>query len=208
MPTTESTTTPGDDNQQQHPIPPTTTPAGWPRWAVTALAWLRTCTTTVQRFVLTDPGGAARLLGTAIGTLITGILLIGALDKTLVWVSDGHPARDLAATVPAVRIVTDPIGHWLAVHTAGLPLPVPAAAWLWGGLGLVLFYCAVYQHRAARLLWLGYGAATAAMVWSGTDTAAHRPVSVGLAAVAWSALALLALRGRPHAVRPGTSDQD
>ncbi|RSN05947.1 hypothetical protein DMC63_37685 [Streptomyces sp. WAC 05977] len=189
------TTATVDDDTRQGPIPPSRKP-GWPTWAVHALARLTTARKDVQRFVMADPVGAATLLGTVVCGVLTFLLVLSTLAKIFEWLVSGHPVQDLAQQLPAVRIVTDPIGHWMAMHTAGLPLTAQAAAWLWGGTGFLLFYAACYRHLGAQLLWPIYGAATAAMAWSGTATADHRPVVVGLLAIAWSALSLLALRGR------------
>lgn len=169
---------------------------GWPRWTVTALAWLTKTTTNVRRFVATDPAGAASLAGTALGVTLTVLLVFSALVKVLRWLVDGHPAQDIATALPALRIATDPIGHWLATHTVGLPITTQAAAWTWGVTGFLLFYSATCRHLGAQLLWPAYGAATAAMAWFGTATTAHRPVAVGLIAIVWSVLSLLALRAR------------
>lgn len=189
-----STTTVTDDVQQ-----PTTQPTGkpgWPAWAVKTLARLTKTRTDVQRFVTADPSGAASLVGTAIGVVLTAVLAFSALGNVLKWLTSGHVVHDVAMQLPAVHIVTDPIGHWLAAHTAGLPLTAPIAAWAWGMTGFALFFAACWRHLGAQLMWPLYGAATAAMAWSGTATAAHRPVVVGLLAIAWSVLSLLALRGR------------
>ena len=116
----------------------------------------------------------------------------GAFGDSEARTYSGHVAEGV------VRIVTDPIGHWLVVHTAGLPLTMPTAAGIWGVTGFVLFYAASCYHLGAQLLWPVYGAATAAMAWSGTDVSEYRPVAVGLIAIAWSVLSLLALRGRRY----------
>jgi hypothetical protein len=191
----DTTTTVSDADAQQPPTQPSGKP-GWPRWTITALAWLTKTTTNVRRFVATDPAGAASLVGTAIGGTLTVLLVFNALIKVVRWLVAGHPAQDIATAVPALRIATEPIGHWLAAHTAGLPITTQAAAWTWGVTGFLLFYSATCRHLGAQLLWPVYGAATAAMAWFGTDTTAHRPVAIGLIAVAWSGLSLLALRGR------------
>jgi hypothetical protein len=184
-----------ESDPQQPPTQPSGKP-GWPRWTVTTLAWLTKTTKNIRRFVATDPAGAASLAGTALGITLTVLLLFSALAKVAQWLVNGNPAHDVAAALPALRIATDPIGHWLAAHTAGLPITTQAAAWTWGVTGFLLFYSATYRHLGAQLLWPAYGAATAAMAWFGTDTTAHRPVAVGLIAIAWSGLSLLALRGR------------
>lgn len=184
-----------DADVQQPAAQPSGKP-GWPRWTITALAWLTKTTTNVRRFVATDPAGAASLAGTALGVTLTVLLVFSAAIKVLRWLVDGHPAQDVVTALPALRIATDPIGHWLAAHTAGLPITTQAAAWTWGVTGFLLFYSATCRHLGAQLLWPAYGAATAAMAWFGTDTAAHRPVAVGLIAIAWSGLSLLALRAR------------
>jgi hypothetical protein len=191
----DTATTAAEADAQQPPAQPGGKP-GWPRWTVTALAWLTKTTTNIRRFVATDPAGAANLAGTTLGVTLTILLLLSALAKVMRWLVDGNPAQDIATALPALRIATDPIGHWLAAHTAGLPITTHAAAWTWGVTGFLLFYSATYRHFGAQLLWPAYGAATAAMAWFGTDTTAHRPVAVGLIAIVWSGLSLLALRAR------------
>lgn len=199
MRTNDFTTTGNiDDAAAATPAPPTGKP-GWPAWATTALDQLTKTRKRVWRFVTTDPDGAATLVGTALGGVLTAVLTFSALAKIVQWLVHGNPVHDVAEQLPALRIATDPIGHWLATHTAGLPLTLQTAAWIWGLTGFVLFYAACHRHLGAQLLWPAYGAATAAMAWFGTDTAAHRPVAVGLLAAAWSVLSLLALRGRRRA---------
>lgn len=171
---------------------------GWPRWAVHALAWLRQSANTARRFVETDPAGAASLLGAAAGVVLTAVLAVGLFAAVLQWAVSGNALHDIQRALPAVRIVTDPIGHWMTTHTAGLPLSTQAASWIWGLTGTALFLAASCRHLGAQLLWPLYGAATAALAWMGTETPSHRPVVVGLIAAAWSVLSLLALRGRPH----------
>ena len=196
MHTNDITATVADDVQQSPALP--TAKPGWPTWAVQALTRLTKTRKDVQRFVNADPSGAASLVGTAIGVVLTVLLVFSTAANVVTWLTSGHAGHDVATQLPAVRIATDPIGHFLATHTAGLPLTTPTAAGTWGVLGFMLFYAASCRHLGAQLLWPVYGTATAVMAWSGTDVTAHRPVAVGLIAVAWSVLSLLALRGRPR----------
>lgn len=196
MHTTDITTAPDPATDVQPAASEPSTKPGWPTWAMRTLAWLTTTGRNIERFVTTDPGGAARLAGAALGAVLTALLAVGIVVKFLTWLVYGHPEQDLAQLLPAARIATAPVGHWLAAHTTGLPLTTQAAAWIWGGLGVLLLAAATGHHLGARLLWPFYGAATAAMAWFGTDTAAHRPIAVGLLAAAWSVLSLLAWRGR------------
>lgn len=95
-----------------------------------------------------------------------------------------------------IRLVTDPIGHWLTTHTNGLPITADTAALVWGVTGIVLFLAASYHHLGARLLWPLYGIATIAMAWAGTDNTVHRPVIAGLLGITWAALSLIGLSAR------------
>lgn len=202
--TNNVTPVPGCDDTGETSTNPDPLPgkSGWPAWAATALAKTRAVCGGIRRFVVADPTGAFDLVGTAVVTGLTFLLVSSAAVRFLEWLVKGHPLHDIGAAVPAVHIVTDPIGTWLDRHLAGLPVSTSAVAWTWGALGLVFFAAAASRHLAARLLWLSFGAATAAMAWTGTADAAHRPVAVAAVAIVWSLLSLPALRARP---RTGTA---
>jgi hypothetical protein len=91
---------------------------------------------------------------------------------------------------------------WLSSHTAGTGISAEAAAWAWGITGLVVWFTACcHQLGAQVILWPAYGAASAAMAWFGTTTAAHRPVAAAVVTITWAALSLFALNRRPRSTQ-------
>jgi hypothetical protein len=103
----------------------------------------------------------------------------------------------------ATRIVLDPVRSYLTTHSAGLPISADTLWWTWCATGAALFLFAwLFRAVAARLGWIHYGAATAAMVWA-TSTGPGRPITTAIAVLWWTAFSLLALRrpwGRTHIV--------
>lgn len=142
----------------------------------------------------------------AVGVLVGAGLLVVAVFG---WIGDGLTAAgeflghhaadglDRLLELPAVAMVTDPIGHWLAVHGHGLPVSTYGMAVAWAAGGLGLFLLATLRSRGARIGWPLYGTATAAMAWFGATTEVHRPIVAGAVGLAWCVASVLAYR------RPG-----
>lgn len=146
-----------------------------PSWSLTA-TWIK---------------AAAVIGGAAIGYLTLrwiAALLIGWVHA-LPWplpVADDHTG--LLATID------HPVRHYLATHTASLPVNATTVYGTWQAVGVVSFILAYLRSTGARLTWTVWGAATVAMVWIGTDESG-RQVAAGIAILAWAALSVLALRG-------------
>ncbi|HEY3480860.1 MAG TPA: hypothetical protein VGL02_18340, partial [Streptomyces sp.] len=130
------------------------------------------------------------------------VVFFAGMIRFLAWLVHARPLHD-----SPLHLIADPIGHWLTVHLAGLPLSTGSAAWIWAGTGFVLFAAAACRHRVAQVLWAVYGTGTAAAAWAGATTDAHRPVAAAAVAIAWSALSLLALRSRPRTSEQPVSRQ-
>ncbi|MGW4806409.1 hypothetical protein [Kitasatospora sp. NPDC004272] len=99
--------------------------------------------------------------------------------------------------------VTRPVHAYLTAHS-GLPADTATVWALWQVAGPVSFVLAAIGFTSARVLWTGYGAATAAMVWAATP-ATGRPVATALAVACWVLLSTAALHGlrlRPTLVVP------
>ncbi|MFB6726778.1 hypothetical protein ACFCV3_41795 [Kribbella sp. NPDC056345] len=204
---------------QEHTIPMTDpdttsstetgkTTSEWPAWATTALNTLNDRARRVVAFVDANPEGAFRLIGSAIGGLAMALLILSILGRLVGWAVTGDPLDDLAKALPAGQIAADPFMHWLTTHTTGLPITAETAAWIWGVTGALLWFAASFHHLVAKALWLVFGATTAAMVWAGTTTNAHRPVTTGLVVIAWTVLSLFVLVPRPQPLprrRPAAS---
>ncbi|WP_051901048.1 helix-turn-helix domain-containing protein [Streptomyces aureus] len=138
-------------------------------WRQTAL-WIKTVVVISAFLVLTSATGA----------------LLSALSShaAKAWNGSG-----LTATVD------QPVRTYLDAHTAGLPVTATTLhlVWVASGAGLLAFSFLTGTF-GARLTWILWGAATTAMVWSGTPDPA-RPVAAGLALIAWGIASIPGLRG-------------
>jgi hypothetical protein len=100
-----------------------------------------------------------------------------------------HPHHTgLAATV------LDPVSNWLTAHSSGLPVSATTVGGLWEGAGAVLLVVSARGSVIGRMLWCGFGAGTAAMVWSAAPDPG-RPLATAITATAWAAASLIALKG-------------
>ncbi|MER5995846.1 hypothetical protein [Streptomyces viridosporus] len=122
-----------------------------------------------------------------------GEVLLQALHQILTAVPKVQVGVDTSNGVAAV--VDQPVRTYIAQHSAGLPVAASTVYTLWlltGITGLVLGY--LTRNNGVRAMWTAWGAATVFMVWTATpDTS--RPVAAGLAALAWTLLSAIALRG-------------
>ncbi|MFI9772433.1 hypothetical protein ACIHJG_37120 [Streptomyces sp. NPDC052415] len=97
--------------------------------------------------------------------------------------------------------IDDPVRHYIATHTQGLPITAATTYGIWKALGFAAFLLGFFHNGSARLTWTVWGATTVVMVWIGTPEPG-RQVAAGVALLGWAALSVLALRGlrlRPSA---------
>lgn len=122
-----------------------------------------------------------------------GEVLLQALHQILTAVPKVQVGVDTSNGVAAV--VDQPVRTYIAQHSAGLPVAASTVYTLWlltGITGLLLGF--LTRNNGVRAMWTAWGAATVFMVWTATpDTS--RPVAAGLAALAWTLLSAIALRG-------------
>jgi hypothetical protein len=105
-----------------------------------------------------------------------------------------HAGADWATHWTGARLVLDPVHRYLDAHAAGLPVTSATLWWTWCAAGIGLFALAVlFRANAARLGWVLYGLASAAMAWAASP-APSRPIVAGVAGLWWTVLALFALR--------------
>ncbi|MGC4808657.1 hypothetical protein [Micromonospora sp. DT233] len=187
-----------DTTTPARPAPIEDTDASWPamlnEWA--GDLWRR-----LHRSRNSDdwpPGWLIPAVGVA-GVLLVALLLFGLVLPLLRWAG-----RLLVDTVDGgvdwlrdwnlTRIVLDPVRDYLTAHSAGLPVDAETLWWTWCAAGVSLFLLATFWRAvAARLGWVLFGAATAAMVWA-TTTGPARTTTAGIAVLWWIALSLFALR--------------
>lgn len=113
------------------------------------------------------------------------------LFYAVVWV-----AAQYAVNTGLFETVRRPVTAYLHSSAVDLPMTQQALTDLWQLIGIVGFLAlAVLQSRSARLVWLLWGLATAAMVWAGTAQPG-RAVAAGVTVMAWACASLIALRGR------------
>ena len=131
----------------------------------------------------------------ALLTLTVIVLAVGPYAlHTAQWIT-----RPEHSTVPAGRLwrtVSDPIHHYLTVHSEGLAAGPRTLYTAWAIAGSLILIRALRQGATVgvQLGALVFGTLTVAMVWSGTAEPG-KPVAAGLAALAWGVLAALALTG-------------
>ncbi|MEU5599212.1 hypothetical protein [Streptomyces sp. NPDC020298] len=116
---------------------------------------------------------------------LIGYTLAGLIYRLILCMQN---AGGLAATI------NQPVRQYLAAHTAQLPVSAGIAITVWQAVGVGAFVLGILRATGARLIWTGWGAATALMVWAGTP-ASGRPVAVGFAVLAWAVLSAPVLRG-------------
>ncbi|MFI8461986.1 hypothetical protein [Kitasatospora sp. NPDC085464] len=135
---------------------------------------------------------AAPWIKIAVGAMIS-LMLFATVGNIASALPPLHPYKaDLSAIATALDT---PVRAYLATHTEGLPLSAAVAReiWLASGVGLlaISFLTGTF---GARLTWTLWGAATAAMVWWGTQGQAKQ-VATGLAILGWGIASILALQG-------------
>ncbi|MFD3931716.1 hypothetical protein [Streptomyces sp. NPDC058614] len=122
-------------------------------------------------------------------------------------------AHRLLTAAPRVQIGTDtstgvwtvvdqPIRSYIAQHSAGLAVTGSTIYTLWQVAGLAGLVGGFLRINAARLLWMAWGAGSAAMIWSAAPSDG-RTLATGIAVLAWSFASAFALRGlslRPFVV--------
>ena len=133
----------------------------------------------------------------------TWVKALASLLALLVVVYAGNWVTDLLASVyhrlvgyhtGLLTTITTPVQHWTAAHSSSLPMGAAGLFGLWELAGLVLLITAFAGSAAARLAWTGYGAATAAMVWSATP-APDQAAATGITALVWALASIVALHG-------------
>ncbi|MEV1319449.1 hypothetical protein AB0J14_25595 [Micromonospora arborensis] len=98
------------------------------------------------------------------------------------------------------QIVLAPVRRYVETHADGLPISATTLWWTWCIAGVVLLAMCVLRVVAARIGWVLYGAATAAMVASATP-GAGRWIATAVSGVWWVLLSVPAFgRRRPSSV--------
>jgi len=127
------------------------------------------------------------LIVTVFGVMLSAVTAGAAhgLGAVLEQVADWHLAE----------IVITPVHAYITAHAAGLAAGAEAifSAWTLSGVGLWLA-CWLARSWGARLAWVLYGAATAAMVYSAAPVAG-RMLAMGVAVLYWALLSVFAFRG-------------
>lgn len=187
-----------------------TTGRGNTEWTVLMTAAMKRIETTKKRIreIVEDaPEGAGQFILSTLGSIAMSVFVIVLLVRLVIWAATIDPLEALKPMLPAGKVAAEPFMHWFTTHLTGLPISAETGVWIWGITGLIVWFVASCHHLAAQALWVGYGAATAAIVWTGTPVASHRPVTTGLAVIAWTILSLFVLTRRPvpYRFRPAAS---
>ncbi|GAA2062236.1 hypothetical protein GCM10009839_86710 [Catenulispora yoronensis] len=107
-------------------------------------------------------------------------------------------------------VVVDPVKDYLVVHAANLPASAQTLYEGWAVAGVALLVLAFASSWGARIGWVLYGAATAAMAYSGSPSGG-RALAAAVVVIGWSLLSVLAFRGawrrRPAIIFDGRSPQ-
>ncbi|WP_052441075.1 hypothetical protein [Streptacidiphilus anmyonensis] len=173
----------------------------WEKAQARAIAWSRTYLMPFLRCRATELENALQLgwnftplwlrALTVLASLFLFTLIFGSLGSDVVDVYYrlvGHTHTGLLATI------SHPIRSYLNAHRGELHLSVRNLFGLWELTAIALIIAGFFGSTLARLGWLAFGTATAAMVWSATPDPA-RPVATAIAAGLWGIASLLALRG-------------
>jgi hypothetical protein len=125
----------------------------------------------------------------AVGTFV--VLAILSIWPILSKV--GEAVAKASETEPG-QIIVEPIHYYIDNGTAGLSLDATVAFNIWLGFGVAFFLFAWLGWFGARIGWVVFGASAAGMVWAGASPSSSRGISVGMTALVWSLLSVLALR--------------
>ncbi|WP_331731440.1 hypothetical protein [Kitasatospora sp. NBC_01300] len=131
-----------------------------------------------------------------LGVTGAAVVLYSAAAQVLAASGAGACLSAMAGTV------TGPVRHYLAEHTAGLPLSAADAYRLWAATGLTaaLLSC-VLRSTVARIAWTSWSAGTLAAVWQASPDGG-RTVATAVTAAVLAAVSLPALRGLAFFLRP------
>ncbi|MEU9413222.1 hypothetical protein AB0E08_47085 [Streptomyces sp. NPDC048281] len=103
-------------------------------------------------------------------------------------------------------VIDNPISSYIGHHSVGLSISGSAVHTAWQLTGLIGLVCGTAGLTAGRIIWLLWGTASIAMVWTASPDN-NRTVATGLAILMWalaSALPLRGLRTRPLVVHDHT----
>jgi hypothetical protein len=135
------------------------------------------------------PWGPSALAIAGIAALV--LIVGGIVMRGAEWVS----------STAAVDIVLQPVRRYLDAHAEGLPVNTDTLWWTWCVAGLLLFATStISRSLAARLGWMLFGAASAAMVYNAAAAPAQ-PVAAGVTVIWWIVFSFAALRRGSSAQR-------
>lgn len=138
---------------------------------------------------------AVALTGFAVVVLLLGGaagVLADALHRLLTAAPRVQIGTDTSTGV--VAVVDQPVRDYIAQHSAGLAVSGSTIYTLWQAAGLTGLIFGFLRSTAARLLWLAWGAGSAAMIWSAAPEPG-RTLATGIAVVVWLLASAFALRG-------------
>jgi hypothetical protein len=160
----------------------------------TAGPWIGRRFRDVERALEDGWSGTVAWIRALLGIAVFAVVLTGA-----VWLEDlvaGFWRHTMigAHHSGVLATVTRPVHAYIDQHAAGLPTD-PATVWaLWQVAAPILAVLAYFGSTTARVLWLAYGAAWTAMVWTATP-ASGQGIATALAAVCWAVVSSVALSG-------------
>lgn len=123
----------------------------------------------------------------------TAAVTLGLASLLADWVLAA--VRNLTRLHPGlVSTVTGPLFDYLQQHGATLHVSTQTLYSVWVLTGMVLLLAASFGSLFGRMAWTGYGAASAAMIWSAAP-AGSRTVAAGVAVLLWTLASLAAFKG-------------
>lgn len=90
-------------------------------------------------------------------------------------------------------LVADPVRAYITQHTVDVGVDAHTVWWTWCAAGVVFFLLAVGGNVGGRIGWALHGAATTAIVFTGTP-GQGRPIATALTVLFWTVLSVLAYR--------------
>jgi len=132
-------------------------------------------------------------------------LTAGSIDTLVVYAGAGVLADPLHQLITGLlarvdvlssvwTVTNEPVYSYITHHSAGLAVSSTTVYVVWQAAGLTGLIGGFLRNTGARCAWIGWGAATTAMVWTAAP-AAGRALATAITVLLWTLASPIALRG-------------